>query len=317
MFVLCTHHDPDIDGVASSLALSIYLRIIGKKVVVLIENFQDYMSFLNGKENILVMDNYLNLKDYTLISLDCASKDRIWPKEVIRNNINIINIDHHSDNTYFGNINLVDTEASSTAELLYDSIKGKSIDLFKEEYIDFDIKFLENIYAGILFDTGGFRYQNTNYKTLSTSSELLLRGVNTFKISEYVFSNWNKNGFKALCLSLQNSEYIENGKIIFSFVSFDEIVRENLGNENFEGVIDILRSNRDAKVVILLREIEKNLFKGSLRSKDKICINTVAQKFGGGGHQYAAGFETKYDNSNLIKEKLLSEIIPLLKNDCD
>jgi len=307
VFVLCTHHDPDIDGVASSLALSIYLKETGKEVVVFFENFLEYMNFLNGKENISAFKDCTKLSDCTLIALDCASKERIWPQEVIEKAIKIINIDHHSDNTYFGDINLVNTKVSSTAELLYN--------LFKEKGIEPGIEICEDIYAGILFDTGGFRYQNTSYETLSTASELLSRGVNAAKIAENVFSKWDESGFKALYLALKNSEYLQDGKILFSFISLREIINEKLKSEDFDSVIDILRGNKRAKVIILLREIKETFFKGSIRSKGKISINTVAQKFGGGGHPHAAGFETEFSSFYLIKEKLINEVLPLVRNE--
>ena len=299
MFVLCTHHDPDIDGAGATLALSLYLKEQGYKLLTLLENFPEYMQFLNGRENINSLNELKNSDNFTIIALDCASKDRIWPKDICSKAERIVNIDHHSDNTKFGNINVVNTFVSSTAELLYN--------LFKVNKSELNLKICENIYAGILFDTGGFRYQNTNYETLLIGAEILQKGVNACRIGEFVFNIWTESGFRALKIALNNLEYFGGGAILFSFIPYNEIVEEGLRSYDFEGIVDILRSNRNAKIIILLREIEENTFKGSLRSKGEISINQIAKKFNGGGHPHAAGFEIKYDNVFAIKEELIRE----------
>ena len=304
MFVLCTHHDPDIDGVGATLALSIYLKEKGYEVLTILENFPEYMQFLNGTENINSLNELKYSDDFSIIALDCASEDRIRPKDIYKKAKRIINIDHHSDNTKFGNINIVNSYVSSTAELIYS--------IFKVNKCELNLKICENIYAGILFDTGGFRYQNTNYDTLLAGAELLQKGVNANRISEFVFDRWSKSGFKALEITLKNLEYFGDNKILFSFISNKEIVEDGLKNEDFEGIVDILRSNRDAIIIILLREVEKNIFKGSLRSKGEISINQVAKKFNGGGHPHAAGFEIKYNDVNALKKELIREIMILL-----
>jgi len=305
VFVLCTHHDPDIDGVGSALALSIYLKGKGDKVVTLLESFPEYMHFLNGKENLNPALEIKDLDNYTLIALDCASRDRVWPNEILDKAGRIINVDHHSDNTKFGDVNIVNPEVSSTAELLYNIFKVKKIEL--------SVEVCENIYAGILFDTGGFRYQNTNHETFLISTELLLKGVIANKISEFVFDRWDEGGFKALYIALRNIEYFGDGKILFSFIPYEEIKGRNLKSDDFESIVDILRSDRKARIVIFVREIKKNLFKGSIRSKEEISVNHVAQKLGGGGHSHAAGFEAKATDISSIKKKILKEALSLTK----
>lgn len=304
MYVLCTHHDPDIDGVGSVLALSLYLKERGDKVLTLLESFPEYMHFLNGGENIEPLSAIKNLSNFTIIALDCASRDRVWPKDAVDKAERVINIDHHIDNTKYGNINVINPWVSSTAELLYN--------LFKVKKIELNVEICENIYAGILFDTGGFRYQNTNYETLLISSELLLKGVSANKIGEFVFSKWSESGFRALNIALKNLEYFEDSKILFSFISYKEIVKENLKNDDFESIVDILRSSRKARIAILIREIEENFFKGSLRSKGGVSINHIAQKFSGGGHPHAAGFEVKFANILSLKEEILKEALKLV-----
>lgn len=304
MFVLCTHHDPDIDGVGATLALSIYLKEKGYEVLTILENFPEYMQFLNGRENISYLNELRDSDKFTIIALDCASKDRIWPKDISDRAERIVNIDHHSDNTKFGDINVVNSFVSSSAELLYN--------LFKVNNSELNLKICENIYAGILFDTGGFRYQNTNFETLLIGAELLQKGVNASRIAEYVFNIWSESGFRTLKIALKNLEYFKTGKILFSFVPYKEIVEEGLKSEDFEGIVDILRSNRNARIIILLREIEENLFKASLRSKGEISINQIARKFNGGGHPHAAGFEIKYTDVNTIKDKLIKELLELI-----
>jgi phosphoesterase RecJ-like protein len=292
-YCLVTHVNPDLDAFSSLLTLLVTLHRLGFSVKGYLEDQMEFTFFLHGWELFRDLEKKELNSNYTLIALDCGSLDRIWPSNVIKNADSIINIDHHFDNPLFGTINICDHMASSTTELLYL--------LLKSDDIPIDLKLASNIYAGMLFDTGGFRYSNTRSTTFKTASELISLGVNPSLMADRVFTHFEKQGFNALELALFHTEYWEDNQILFSFVSYEEILEHKLCSEDFDGIIDILRLNRLIKYSILIRETEKGFFKGSVRAKEPYEIGETIRILGGGGHKRAAGFSTRYGSIEEIK----------------
>jgi phosphoesterase RecJ-like protein len=301
---ICTHINPDLDAVSSLLSLLYVLNNLGYQVAGKLENEPEWMNFLFFWDLYKDLEKQNNRDEYHVIALDSGSKDRIWPGELTRNAKSIINIDHHYDNPLYGTINICETEASSTAELLFQ--------LFTNDNITLDRETASNLYAGILFDTGGFRYSNTKMGTLKTSLSLIQSGIHPSLISDHVFNRWDTKGFSALQLALSSVEYWENSKILFSFVSHKEMTDYHLSNSDFEGVIDILRLQRFACFSILVREIEPGLFKGSVRAKEPYVIGDSIRVLGGGGHKRAAGFSVKLESIEDIKTILKNNMKALL-----
>lgn len=303
-YLICTHVNPDLDAISSLLSLTFVLHNIGFKVSAKLENSPDWMYFLTGWDLFAKLEK-LEIPDlYDVIALDCGSKDRVWPNKALDNAGSIINIDHHFDNPLFGSVNICERDVSSTAELLYR--------LFKQDSIPLNQEIASTLYAGILFDTGGFRYSNTKASTFQTATEMIALGVNPSEMADHVFTFWEKSGFCALQVALANIEYWENNQILYSFVSWKEIQENNLKNEDFEGIIDILRLHRLAKYSILIREIEKGVYKGSVRAKEPYTIGDALRSLGGGGHKRAAGFLTHQISIEEITKTLVNNFNKLL-----
>jgi len=304
MYLICTHKNPDLDGIASLLSMTIIHRNRGDECISLAQNIPEYMNFMNGLDLLSKEEALLKIDSYTLVCLDCSSKERVWPPNLYNKADKIINIDHHADNTFFGDENRVNPLVSSTSELLFT--------LFEENKIDLPLSVCENLYAGILYDSGGFRYKNTNINTLSTAVKLISRGLNPNTISENVFNLWNSRSFKLLSSVLSNSEYFKNESILYTYISFEEVEKNKYIDADFEGVIDILRLNRNSRIILFLRETKKNYFKGSIRSKFDINISDIAHKYGGGGHESASGFEIESNNYKELKEKIIKDLENIL-----
>jgi phosphoesterase RecJ-like protein len=303
-YCLCVHENPDLDAFSSLLSLLLVLNGLGFKVKGYLENCPEWMSFLNGWELYKELENLQIPEHYQVIALDCGSIERIWPKDIREGSSGMINIDHHFDNPLFGSVNICDHSVSSTAELLFT--------LFKQDGIAIDEKIASNIYAGILFDTGGFRYSNSRANTFKTVVELIDLGLNPSLMADRVFTKWDEKGFCALQLALANVEYWEENQILYSFVSFQEVEKYKLSNADFEGIIDILRMNRKTKYSIFIRETEKGDFKGSVRAKEPHEIGEAIRSLGGGGHKRAAGFSVKNKSIEEIKSILTVSFKKLL-----
>ena len=164
VIVLAGHTGPDGDAVGSVLALAMSLKTYGKEVCVLLENYGDKYDMIPGKELIRYTD-YKALNPELFLALDCADENRLgsaW--EVCQRSAKKICIDHHISNTYYGDFNYVDPKASSTSEIIFQLLNG---------WLPLNHDTATALYAGILFDTGGFRHTSVRPETFYSAAELL------------------------------------------------------------------------------------------------------------------------------------------------
>lgn len=297
-YVLVTHVEPDFDAIGSMLGLSRSMRLAGYSVTALVETIPFFMQSLPGIQQIQteMPDNF---QHYDIIALDSASKERIFCLEWLQEANRIINIDHHQDNPEFGDVNLIDTKTSSTSEFLYNLLTLENFPMDESVIIPF--------YAGILYDTGGFRYSNTSPETLLNATRMMLPYPKQIPLlSEMVFSKWNGDSFTALSIALQNTEYWINEKVCFSAIPYNQCSK--IPALAFEGIVDILRLHYCAQMILFLREIEPGVVKGSLRSKPPYAILPIAKYYHGGGHLSAAGFIVRNTSLESIRANLKSMV---------
>ncbi|MBU4294231.1 MAG: bifunctional oligoribonuclease/PAP phosphatase NrnA [Actinobacteria bacterium] len=228
-------------------------------------------------------------KDCVCICLDCADEGRLnldilKLKEKV---FKIINIDHHLGNTDFGDINVVDSAKSATAEILYEFINQN----FKD-YMNYNIAV--GIYTGILTDTGKFQYANTTSSVHKIVSNLLEFGVNPSEAFSCIYENEPYGRFKLIELVISRIKLIKSKKLIYSYLLQKDLEELNLPFSAHDGVIELLRSAADAKIAVLFKQMTRGNFKVSLRSTES-CYNVaeIAAKFGGGGHRMASAYAQK------------------------
>ncbi|HOI24376.1 MAG TPA: DHHA1 domain-containing protein [Caldisericia bacterium] len=299
-YILCTHREPDPDGAGALLALWNLITSLGIRSTPYLDACPVYMSFLPGYTELRSLPPVTSEQDFTLIALDCGHESRIWPLEMFHSAKTCWNIDHHADNPHFGHINRVDTTSSSTCELLFT--------MMQENAIPRNSSINTNLLSGMLFDTGGFRYPNTTAQTLQIATQLVAEGAPLADISERVFSRWSEKSYRALKLALDNLERPLAKEFLLSWIPYSAIREEGLSEIDFEGVVQVLREDLSAKIIILIREMNPNQFKASLRSKDDFSINDIALRFQGGGHRLAAGFSIKNLKAEDLRTKLLQEV---------
>lgn len=298
-YLVLTHVEPDFDGIGSMVGLTRSLMGKGYSVTPLVESIPFFMQALPGIDQ-LQLQIPPGLDDYEVITLDCASRERVYQSSWLSSARKIINIDHHRDNPSFGDINLINTDTSSTAEYLFH--------LLTEAEFLMDESVILPLYAGILYDTGGFRYSNTSPDTLETASRMMKPYSSQLAgLSDLVFSRWNEDSFKALQHALANAEYWLDEKVCFSAIPYP--ICSQLPLIAYEGIVDILRLHYAVQMIIFIREIEPGVWKGSLRSKPPVMVSSIAHAFNGGGHQRAAGFIVR--NKTLLN--LEQQIRPLVE----
>ena len=300
---LMSHANPDGDSVGSVLALATFIiENMGNEKNVNIVIKDEIPSNLKFMPNISLIKTDIEYdKVDLLITLDCASTDRLGIDESILNSIKYtVNIDHHVTNTQFGNINFIDSEASSTGEVVYDLIKSMNYDISKD--------IATCIYVSMSTDTGSFKYTNTSSKTHLIVSKLLDKHIDLEMINVELYQNRSIEKTMLLMEGIKNLELYEDNKVGIVSISKEILDSCKAKSQDAEIIVNFIRDIDTIQVACSLREIDEGTVKASLRSKQNIDVSKVALKFNGGGHAKAAGC-TIYSNLSEAKEQIKREII--------
>ena len=294
-FLIVAHVFPDGDALGSLTALHDLLKKLGKNSKMFCKSTLPYQyKFLPGFSEIRKDISQIGPgnKKFVCVCLDCADKNRAdLDLDQLKENIScIINIDHHRSNTSFGDINIVDSRKSATAEILYGFISDKYTSL-----LDYDIAL--SIYVGILTDTGKFQYSNTTANVHKITSELLQYGIRPSEVYGHIYESDPVGRFKLIQMVFSRIRYIKHLSLIYSYVLNNDFKKLKIPFYSQEGIIELLRSAEGAKVTALVKQIDNNSYKVSLRTSDsKIDLSDIASKFGGGGHRSASAYK---DEGNL------------------
>lgn len=307
-FVVTSHVNPDGDNIGSTLSIYYFLKQINKNVYyVMNDEMPLNMQFLIENINIINSSQFkeLNIKKYNLITLDCGDKNRICIDDEIKDNCTkLINIDHHASNDFYGDLNYVVAEASSTCELVYNILR-------EDEKINntkiIDEKIATALYTGLMTDTGKLTYSNTHASSFDMAKELLLRKADTQRAVQNVFGSNPYNFYKLLGEALNTLEII-NTKVAIMVVTQDMLKRCNIDFKDIDGIVPYARDIENVEIGILLKEKSNNEIKVSLRSKSYADVSSVAKAFAGGGHIRAAGC-TINDTIDNAKKKILEEAL--------
>lgn len=288
-FVIIAHDHPDGDTLGSSLALSLFLKKIGKNVkVVCSGDIPKVFQFLPGIE--LFQKDFLSGDHQSIILVDNGDLKRTGFEErlrgVIKKRQTIINFDHHPQNDIWkmAQINVADPNVSSTAELIFALIN--EID---QKIIDHRIA--TNLLAGLYTDTGGFQHPTTSAEVLRLAGVLLSHGAKLKQIKNEISGERSIDVLKLWGKVLNNLHFNRNRKIVYSVISQREIRALNCSEEDLTGIVNLLNTTPEAEVALLLYETKDAKIKGSLRTEsNQVDISKLAIALGGGGHKRAAGF---------------------------
>lgn len=303
--LIASHAEPDGDCLGSLVALGLALSKLDKTTTLFNPSpIPAVYRFLPGVELIVTQINETEPYDLAII-LDCGDIVRIGEDSSVVDQIPIVvNIDHHASNTGFGHLQLIDTDACATAEIIYRLIKALEI--------PFDKAIATSIYLGILTDTGSFRFSNTNPAAFAISKTMTDMGVEPHAVAQHVFGTYSLGRIKLLNMALNSIEISENGKLSLMTVSRSMLNATGTSTEDIDGLINYARRIEDVKVAALIHEIKNgagkftnmNRYHVSLRSDNSVDVAKIASKFGGGGHTSAAGFQIE---STLValKEKII------------
>lgn len=298
--LVLTHESPDGDAIGSAMATYYMLNDMHKSVDIVIPEMPETFLFMKDINKVLPRSD----KKYDLaIVLDCATKERIGQvnNEFSKCKASIV-IDHHLSNIPYGTINHVEPDVPACAQVLYYLFKNWNIIITKV--------IGEALLSGMLTDTSGFRNNDTNKETFLMAAELADIGIDVHKIYYLVLSKKSMAQYLLMKMTLDRLELLDDGKIAFSYISEEDMANVGAKMGDHEGLVDLGRNVGGVEVSIFMRETAE-CYRVSLRSNGKVNVNTVAKKFGGGGHKMAAGIkttgnfkETKENIINAIKEEL-------------
>jgi phosphoesterase RecJ-like protein len=290
-FLVTTHENPDGDALGSMLAMKLALDQLGKDASMLLVGDAP----LPGEYSFMPIEGLLrsvpdDASERILLAVDSANESRIGPDpEVLQLSPLVVNIDHHHDNSRFGDVNVIDAKASSTGELLRD--------LFHELHIELTPQIAEALYIALVTDTGRFQYTNTTPKSLRLAAELVEAGADLHRIFQGVYESVQFAKLKLLARALERAQVYEGGRLVVSYLVRDDFQEVGAAEPYSEGIIDYLRAVEGADMAVLIRESPRSggpLHRVSLRaSHDELDVSAIARKSEGGGHRQAAGFSSE------------------------
>jgi phosphoesterase RecJ-like protein len=293
-FTVVTHENPDGDALGSLLGAHLALGALGKDSVMVVDSAQalpvEY-RFLELEERGLLRGAPDDAGDRVLLAVDCAQASRVAARDSLERAPFVVNVDHHHDNTRFGDVNLVVADASSTGEILADLVADLDVRLTPE--------LAEALYTAIVTDTGRFQYSNTTPKALRLAAALVEAGADVKRVFEGVYESVELPKLKLLGSALQRATVHEGGRVIISHLTREDFAAAGADEPSSEGIIDHLRALEGAELAALIRELPPGAgarCKGSLRSaSDSLDVSEIARQSGGGGHRQAAGFSSDLD----------------------
>lgn len=299
-FLLTTHENPDGDALGSLLGIFTGLSMLGKDVVMFMAPDEFPMPheyrFLPLKP--IVHEPPEDIAERKLVFLDCGNIDRMPVDFAQRPEARIINIDHHHDNTRFGDVNLVVEDASCTAEIVFDILRGLEVEITPT--------IAEALYVAMVTDTGRFMYENTTAHAHRVAAELIAAGVDPYRVFRRLYEGVPFAKLKLMARALGRVERYDDGALTLTRLLREDYDYANAEDSASEGVVDQIRAVDGTAVAALVRELEPaddgiDRRKVSLRATDgRVDVSVIAREAGGGGHRRAAGFTTDMPMDKLV-----------------
>ena len=239
-----------------------------------------------------------------IVSLDCAEYHRIGVdiKHSVKHRI-FLNIDHHASNNNFGDVNLIDTAASCVGEIVLDIIDSFKIEPTKT--------MAEALYVSVLTDTGSFKYGSTSVKAFKMASRLVEYGAEPWTISSNLYENSPLPKLTLLREVLGTLFVDESGLFASIEITKDSLARNNANKDMTDGFVNYPRSIKGVDIAIVFRELD-NKVKLSVRSTGVYNVSDFCSKYGGGGHEHAAGCYIE-GSLQYVKQKVFSDLNAWLK----
>lgn len=281
-FCVVGHIRPDGDCVGSQLGLAMALKNEGKRVCVWNEDaVPQKLRFLDAEK--MFDKPRAGEKFDCVIATDCASFERLGSAGMhIQDRKVFINIDHHESNTRYADINWVQGKEPSCGELIYRLLRAANWPITRP--------IADCLFTAVSTDTGSFQYPTTRPTTYHVAGDLVKRGANLAKVCDEVYQSYPLQRVNLLRHVYNNFRLTHDNQIAYFWLKKRDFARTGAERADSEGLIDHIRDIEPVVVACAFEELEPELTRISLRSKNgKVNVNEIASEFGGGGHSAAAG----------------------------
>lgn len=297
--VLACHVNPDADAVGSMLALALALRSRGVRVRPSFSApfvLSDSLAGLPGVD-LLVDPGTLPDRPELLVTLDTGSADRLGSLAPLAGSAaEVLVVDHHASNTRFGTLHLLDPAAAATAVLVEELVRRLGVPL--------DADIAACLYAGLVTDTGSFKFSATTAETHELAARLLRTGIRHDLIVRRLLdthpAGWLGMVGAALARARVEPAALGGLGLVWTDTRLAELAAAGLGPDQAESVIDLVRTAEEAEVALVCKEAPAGGWTVSMRSKGRVDVSAAAVSLGGGGHRFAAGFSSGKDLDTTI-----------------
>ncbi|MFQ5965306.1 MAG: bifunctional oligoribonuclease/PAP phosphatase NrnA [Candidatus Scalinduaceae bacterium] len=311
-FIITSHLFLEGDAIGSEIALKHFLVGMGKEAIIINnEELPIVYRCFDPKSEIKFYKkdcHNTNIKDFDAIFIvDVGNWDQLgdFAEKIQSSSIVTVCIDHHPTNPGYADVNVIDKEASSAGELIFELISYMQGDITQE--------IADVLYLSIASDTGWFKFSNTSTKAFDICSALVRKGVKPEIIYEKVCQNKSWSYLKFITLALEKLRSECNGNLAWTKMTREMIESSGIEYVETDVLIDLIRAVGKVEVVILFRELGKKKTKVGFRSKHIVNVSKLAAQFGGGGHVRAAGASLNEPIDSVVN-KVLSEARLLVKN---
>jgi len=295
---LIAHIQPDGDTIGSCLALAYFLEASGKKVTLYCQDkIPSTLEFLYGHEKFINIISENVVYDLS-IAIDCSDEGRMGgSKSVFMSGKCTMNIDHHVSNTFYADINLVDTSAAATGEIIYRIGMGLTGSINRSA--------AEALYTAISTDTGSFCYGNTTSQSYRIAAQLVDCGIDIERITNILYKTNRIERIRLLGRALNSLTLYEDGKIAVIEITQEDLTDTGAMESEIENMVNYAKNISGVEIGILIKETEDGTVRASFRSNGRIDVSKLAGLFGGGGHYAASGASLSMNLAN-AKKKILS-----------
>lgn len=316
--LLHNHPSPDADSVGSALSMQQVLQSLGKEVTVIggDSSLQPAFNCLKGYDQVVAKNWFeVDLSQFDLfVSLDSATIELVSSKGevVFPPNLQTVVIDHHSSNTKYAGINLVDPSFSSNCQLLFE--------LYQYWHVEITSDIAKCLLLGIYTDTGGFRYLPTDYKTFEDAAKLVKIAPDYNQTISALLDHNSAGRVKFLGLALSNYQLYLNNHVAISAISNQQITTHQIDISDTEKseAVNYLKSINGVEIGILVTEKTPGKLNISFRSRDGVRFNVadIASLLGGGGHSAAAAtrIDSSIDQAIALLQKTIQKVYPELSD---
>jgi phosphoesterase RecJ-like protein len=287
-----SHLRPDGDSLCTAIALSLMGESLGLRMSIVNKDNTPF-PFCHFPEIRRVRIGQIDPADFdTVILLECADVSRSGQEHL--GSAFKINIDHHYSNNPYADINWIDPGAAAVGEMVFDLSRSLGVRLTPEA--------ANHLYCAIVSDTGSFQFSNTTAKALETCTELAKLGASPIQVSEQLFNNNPPEKIKLLGRVLSTLTMNARGNIAIISMFKRDLESLRLKEIDTEDITTLARSIKGTEMVMFFKEMGRETFRVSLRSKGNANAARVAEHFGGGGHIHASGFTVYGPYDRLIRE---------------